>query len=136
MGRRFIPCEAPAMDPLPRVRSGAHRGVNDGTPLSHAWDGTGNRLEMTTGHQTEHHPQVYDVSFPRSKKRRPCPFPSCLGSSRVWNGSRSHFNSQNWEGITRIPEENLNPLPRCKHCGRQVPAGRLNTTHYSYEKCN
>ena len=32
-------------------------------------------------------------------------------------------------------EEHLNPLPKCKHCGSQVPAGRLNTRHYASENC-
>ena len=43
--------------------------------------------------QTVHQPQVYDVSFPRTTEQ--CPFPGCQGSSRTWNGLRSHFNRQN-----------------------------------------
>ena len=41
-----------------------------------------------------------------------------------------------------VPDEtvhlshNLNPLPRCERCRRQVPAGRPNTRNYASENCN
>ena len=85
--------------------------------------------------QTEHQPQVYDVIFPRSTKRCPCPFPGCPGSSHTWNGLHSHFISQNWGEWIRILKEHPNPLPRCKRCRSQVSAGRLNTRQYTSEKC-
>ena len=34
-----------------------------------------------------------------------------------------------------ILEEHPNPLPRCERCRSQVPAGRLNTHHYTSYKC-
>ena len=71
---------------------------------------------------TEHQPQVYDQ------------FPGSLGSSHKWNGLRLNFIRQNWGDRIRILEEHPNPLPRCKRCGSQVPAGRLNTCHYASNK--
>ena len=44
-GGIFIPHETKTLDPLPGVRSRDHRGVYDGTLLSHSHYGTGNRLE-------------------------------------------------------------------------------------------
>ena len=86
--------------------------------------------------QTEHQPLVYDVSFLRSTKRFPCPFPGFLGSSHTCNGLRLHFISQHLGDRIRILEEHPNPLPLCERCGSQVPAGSLNTCHYAWEKCN
>ena len=77
--------------------------------------------------QTEHQPQVYNVRFLRSIKRCPCSFPSYPGYSHTWNDLRSHFNRHPWGYSISILEEHPNPLPRCKRCGRQVLAGRLNT---------
>ena len=85
--------------------------------------------------QTEHHLQIYDVSFPQMTKRCPCPFPGCLGSSRTWNGLSSQFSSQHWGDSIGILEEHPNSLPKCKHCSSQVPLGRLNTRHYVSENC-
>ena len=83
----------------------------------------------------EHHPQVYDVRLLQSTNRSPCPFPGCTWSSCTWNGLCFNFSSQHWGGITRILDENPNPLPKCERCGRQVPLGRLNTRNYAYENC-
>ena len=82
---------------------------------------------------TEHHPQIYDVTFPRSTKRFPCTFPVCPGSSRTCNGLRLHLNSQYWGGSIRILEEHPNPLPRYKLFGSQVPAWKLSTRHCALE---
>ena len=86
--------------------------------------------------QTVHHPQVYDMRFPRSTERCPCPFPGYLGSSHTWNGLRSHLNMQYWEDRIRILEEHHNTLPRCERCESQVLAVRLNNRHYMLEKFN
>ena len=85
--------------------------------------------------QTVHQPQVDDVSFLQATKQCPCPFPVCPGSFHTWNFLRSHFNRQHWGNRIRILEEHPNPLLRCKQCGSQVPAGRLNNRHYASEKC-
>ena len=52
--------------------------------------------------QTEHQTQVYNLSFLRSTKRFPCPFPRCLGISNTWNVLCLHFNRQNWGDCIRI----------------------------------
>ena len=54
--------------------------------------------------QTEHQPQVYDMSFPRTTNRCPRPLPSCPGSSSTLNGLRSHFIRHHWGDRIRIPE--------------------------------
>ena len=79
--------------------------------------------------QTENQPQVYDVIFPRSKERCPCPLPVCPGSSHTRNGFRLHFNRHHWGERIRILERHPNPLPRCERYRRQVPGVRLNTHH-------
>ena len=84
---------------------------------------------------TENQPQEYDVRFPRSTKRFPCPFPSCLGSYRTWNVLHLKFISQHWGDSIRILEEQPNTLPKCEHYGSQVPAGKLKSRHYASEKC-
>ena len=61
-----------------------HRHMN-GTEPAIYW----NRFPFS---QTEHHPQVYNVRFPRSTNHFPCPFPGCPGSSHRWNGLRSYVN--------------------------------------------
>ena len=70
-----------------------------------------------------------------STKQCPCPFTGCPGSSQMWNGLGLHFSSQHRGDRSRILEEYLNPLSRCERCGSQVPEGRLNTCHYTSEKC-
>ena len=85
---------------------------------------------------TEHHLQVYNISFLCSTKLCLCPFPRLPGYSRMWNGFHSHFISYNWGDRIRILEENPNPLPKCDRCGSQVPAGILNTCHYAFDKSN
>ena len=85
--------------------------------------------------QTEHQPQVYNVSFLRSTKICPCHPPGCPGSSLMWNGLRLQFRSHHWGDRVKILEEHPNPLPKCKRCGSQLPAGRLNNLHYASEKC-
>ena len=86
--------------------------------------------------QTEHQPQVKNVSFLQSTKQFPCPFSGCPGSPCTWNGLHLHFNIQNWGYRISILEEHPNPLPKCKRCRIQVPEGRLNTHHYTSDKCN
>ena len=85
--------------------------------------------------QTVHHPQVYDVSFPRTINQCPLPFPGCPGSSCMWNILRSHFNRHHWGDRFRIMEYHLNPIPRCEFCESQVPAGSISNLHYTSEKC-
>ena len=105
-----------------------HRQRMHGTEPAINWS----RLPVS---QTDHQPQVYDVIFPRLTKWFPWPFPGLPGSSRMCNGLRSYFNSQNWGGSIRIMEEHPNSLPKCDQCRSQVVAGILNTCHYSLEKC-
>ena len=84
--------------------------------------------------QTEHQPQVYDMSFPRSTKWCPCPFPGCPWSSHTWNGLRLHSSIHHWGYRIRILEEHPNPFPRFEICRSQVPEGTLNTCHCALEK--
>ena len=86
--------------------------------------------------QTEYQLQMYDVIFPPSAKKCPCPLPGNPGSSRTCNGLRLHFNSQHWGDRIRIMEEHPNPFPKCERCRSQFLAGRLNTCHYALDKCN
>ena len=85
--------------------------------------------------QTEHQPQVYNVRFLRSTNRCTYPFSGCLGSSCTLNGLHSHFSIQHWGDRISITEEDPNPIPKCECCGIQVPSRRLNTRHYTSEKC-
>ena len=75
------------------------------------------------------------MSFPRTTKQCPFPFPGFLVSSRTWNCIQSHFNRQYWGDRIRILQDNPNPLPRCESCRSQVPEGRLSNRHYMSNKC-
>ena len=91
-------------DTLPRVQSLTQHRVNDGTPLSHARDGTGNRLEPATGQSDIALPSGLQCEIPAVNKAVPLPFPSYMGSSHTWNCLRYQFNSQKWRDSIRILE--------------------------------
>ena len=71
--------------------------------------------------QTEHLPQVYDVSFPKGMTHFPLPFPGCLVSSWSWNRLQDHFNLQHWGYSIIVLEYHPSPFPKCNRCGSQVP---------------
>ena len=85
----------------------AHRSRMHGVEPEIDW----NRVPAS---QTEHHPQVYDVSFPRTEKQCPRPFPECLGYSRTCTNLQNNFRSQQWGDIIRILEEHPTPFPKCE----------------------
>ena len=85
--------------------------------------------------QTEHPPQVYDNSIPKSTMQCPFPLPRLPGSYRTWNGPRNHFNQQHWGDSIRILEEHPSPLPKCNYCESQVLSWCLKSLHYELEKC-
>ena len=68
-----------------------------------------NRLPVS---KTEHHLQVYDISFPWTTKRCRCPLPGCLVSYSTWNGLRLHFISQHWGESIMTLEEHQNHLSK------------------------
>ena len=94
MGGIFIQCEAITNDPLLRVRHCDHRGVNYGTPLLHAQDGTGNRLKPPTGQSDGAPPAGLRCELSPVEKVVPWPFPGCPGSSHTCNGLYLNFNIQ------------------------------------------
>ena len=79
--------------------------------------------------QIVHQPQVYDVRFPRTMKKCPCPFPP--GHLERPALSLQQAALGDWISIL---EEQPNPFPRCERCGSQVPAGRLINCYYLLEK--
>ena len=79
-----------------------------------------NRLPVS---QTEHHPQFYDLIFPRTTKRCPFPFTGCPGSSFTWNGLRYHFNRQHWGEQNQDPRGAPKPLSQVRALSQPSPLG-------------
>ena len=84
--------------------------------------------------QTEHIPQVFDVSSLKGVSQCPCLFPGCPGSSRTLNVLRNHFNRQHWEDGLSILEEHPTPFPKCESCRSQVTPWSLRNRHCESDK--
>ena len=66
--------------------SAHRRKINETEPVIY-W----NQLPVSN---TEHLPEVYDVSFPKGKTQWPCLFPGCPRSSQTLNSLLNHLNQK------------------------------------------
>ena len=104
--RRWIPCPECGAE-ITEGSMTAHHSCMYRTEPAIYWS----RLPVI---QTVRQHQVYDVRFPRTKKRCPCLFPGCPGFSHTCNGLGLHFSSQNCGDRISLLEEHPKPLPRCE----------------------
>ena len=74
-------------------------------------------LERLLASQTEHLPQVFEVSFPRFTTKRQCPLPGCPGSYCSWRFLRNHLNLKHWQDSLVILDKDPSLFPHCKCCG-------------------
>ena len=85
--------------------------------------------------QTENHPQVYDVRFPRKKSGAPAPSLVVWGTISRGMDCAFTLTANTGGGSISILGVHQNLLPKCESCSSQVPLGRLNTRQYVLENC-
>ncbi len=64
-----------------------------------------------------------------------CPVAQCGGQLGTRFNLRRHFLMRHPQDLVCIPIEGSHPLPKCEHCGLQMPVEDLNGGHHRTELC-